>query len=136
MDEYLEECGREVGFTFIDLDGLKRYNDNHGHSMGDELLKSFALVLSQQLPEDYKLFRVAGDEFAIVAHNLELASVEPHIQRAIHTVRNIGFEDIDASFGSAKLKEADVQSVSDMMKLADIRMYQNKIDRKKQSQAS
>lgn len=132
MERYLNATDSDIGFTFIDLDGLKMYNDNHGHSMGDELLKSFSLVLNQNLPDSLKLFRIAGDEFAIVSPVKKVQKAEECILISVTTVKNIGFEELGASYGSATLYEQDDRSIDDMMKMADIRMYQNKVDNRKQ----
>ena len=54
----------------LDLDRFTTFNDARGSEMGDRLLCAMALRLSQQLPPEGLLVRVAGDEFAIVLHGL------------------------------------------------------------------
>ena len=55
-----------LAVVFIDLDGFKEVNDEHGHQAGDALIRSVCQRLSQQCPEHAMLARVGGDEFTIV----------------------------------------------------------------------
>ena len=56
--------------VLLDLDRFTTFNDARGSEMGDRLLCAVALRLSELLPEQGLLVRVAGDEFAIVLHDL------------------------------------------------------------------
>lgn len=55
-----------LAVLFIDLDGFKLVNDEHGHQAGDALIRSICLRLSQHCPDHARLARVGGDEFAIL----------------------------------------------------------------------
>lgn len=55
---------------FMDLDGFKLVNDQHGHDAGDELLKGVAERLKQTMRRDDLIYRFAGDEFVAVAHGV------------------------------------------------------------------
>lgn len=55
-----------LAVLFIDLDGFKAVNDEHGHQAGDALIRSVCLRLSQHCPPHSTLARVGGDEFAVV----------------------------------------------------------------------
>lgn len=114
--------------TFIDLDGLKFYNDTHGHERGDELLCSFADCYQQSLGQALKLYRLGGDEFAVISHNGDLPKVESSIIEALSAMRAIGFEFAGASAGSVYSYEAE--NVAALMRMADARMYENKRSRK------
>jgi len=50
----------------IDLDDFKKINDKYGHSMGDRLIKAFALVIKQSIRKIDVLGRYAGDEFIVI----------------------------------------------------------------------
>ena len=54
----------------LDLDRFTTFNDARGSEMGDRLLCAVALRLSEILPPQGLLVRVAGDEFAVVLHSL------------------------------------------------------------------
>lgn len=55
-----------LALIFIDLDGFKAVNDEHGHQAGDALIRSVCIRLGQHCPRHATLARVGGDEFAVV----------------------------------------------------------------------
>jgi diguanylate cyclase (GGDEF)-like protein len=60
-----------LAVIFIDLDGFKAVNDEHGHQAGDALIRSVCLRLRQHCPIHATLARVGGDEFAILLETPE-----------------------------------------------------------------
>ncbi|MEO6117668.1 MAG: diguanylate cyclase [Methylotenera sp.] len=114
--------------TFIDLDGLKFYNDMYGHSRGDKLLTSFGECYQQSLGDGLKLYRLGGDEFAVISQNGDLIKIEIALSEALHAMRLAGFEFAGASAGSVYGYEAE--NITNLIHLADERMYENKRLRK------
>lgn len=55
-----------VGLLFLDVDTLKKVNDDHGHVAGDQLLRSVVNILRRNLRETDWVARYGGDEFAAV----------------------------------------------------------------------
>jgi PAS domain S-box-containing protein len=55
-----------VTVMLFDLDGFKQINDQHGHAVGDAVLRHISQLIHQQLRVDDLLARIGGDEFAIM----------------------------------------------------------------------
>ena len=51
---------------FFDLDGFKVVNDNHGHELGDQVLKLTAERIVSEIPKTDLLSRIGGDEFVLI----------------------------------------------------------------------
>ncbi|MFN8109311.1 MAG: sensor domain-containing diguanylate cyclase [Thermoleophilia bacterium] len=60
-----------TGVLFIDLDGFKQVNDSLGHGAGDEVLRRVAARVQAVLPHDAVACRLGGDEFMVVAWNVD-----------------------------------------------------------------
>ncbi|MCU1594496.1 MAG: hypothetical protein JWO12_1888 [Frankiales bacterium] len=59
---------RELAVLYCDVDHFKEVNDTQGHAAGDALLVSIAAALRSAVREDDRVFRIGGDEFAVLAH--------------------------------------------------------------------
>lgn len=55
-----------IAILFVDLDGFKQINDNFGHELGDAIIRRISVEFAQLLPHEAVLFRMGGDEFAIL----------------------------------------------------------------------
>jgi len=58
--------GKHFALLYIDIDGFKPVNDNHGHAIGDDLLKQIASRLRDGVRGSDTVARLGGDEFAII----------------------------------------------------------------------
>lgn len=58
--------GKPLSFAMIDIDLFKRINDDHGHAVGDRVLKALARLLQQRLRRTDIIGRYGGEEFAII----------------------------------------------------------------------
>lgn len=63
--------GRAVSVLVGDLDGFKRINDEHGHDVGDQVIKAVAMRLRACVRESDTVARLGGDEFVIVLEDLQ-----------------------------------------------------------------
>jgi diguanylate cyclase (GGDEF)-like protein len=128
LDIELELLPSTASLTFLDLDGLKYYNDQFGHARGDELLRGFAGHLSAFLDNEGRLFRIGGDEFAITLRGGDFKRIEAVLYDTMACLHTGGFEFAGVSAGTAFLHEA--HNRSELKHLADTRMYENKRKRK------
>lgn len=121
-----------LALAFLDLDGFKAVNDEHGHDMGDKLLVEMAQDLGAQLRETDTLARISGDEFVMILGGLERESdAEPIIARLVEKAareRQIDGESIQvtASIGYTFYPQASELDDEMLLKQADEAMYQAK----------
>lgn len=64
--QHAQETGEPLSLVLFDLDLFKRINDTHGHLTGDRVLKAFAEVLNEHLPQRALAGRYGGEEFTAV----------------------------------------------------------------------
>lgn len=122
--ERSDEEVHRVMLVMIDLDGLKRINDVHGHTQGDALLCEFARQLASLKSEDTHVFRLGGDEFAILGLAAREAPVRAAMSEFEDCLRAAGFAGCGVSYGMAFGSES--RSGSQLLIRADGRMYQHK----------
>jgi diguanylate cyclase (GGDEF)-like protein len=116
---------------YIDLDNFKTINDSLGHDAGDELLKILAQRLTGTLRSSDHLARLGGDEFGIIAyHQLDngLRLVE-RINEDLGQPMMVSNQEVQAtvSIGIA-IVESTCETASDLLRRADLAMYQAKTD--------
>lgn len=75
LDDLWHASRLPVGLLLLDLDGFKGVNDRHGHEVGDLVLRSLALSLTESLPE-CTFGRLGGDEFVCVVHEGTIHDLE------------------------------------------------------------
>lgn len=121
----------KLAVLFIDLDGFKAVNDNHGHAAGDDLLREVARRLTATVREVDTVARLAGDEFAIILEKTSgPESARKVAERALQNLCGScivnGIElTITASIGIACFPE-DAETPQALVHLADEAMYQSK----------
>lgn len=122
---------QEFALLWIDLDHFKRVNDEHGHAVGDALLREVTRRLRLALEERHLLARIGGDEFVVLfrsspeqrdpeqaAENLIDAMAYPFAVEG-KTLK------VGASIGLARYP-ADAASAEDLMRKADAALYDAK----------
>ena len=128
--------GQRGALLFLDLDRFKTLNDTLGHDVGDELLIQVAQRLSATVRAQDTVARLGGDEFVVMLTDL---TADPH--HAVSVAQNVGHKVLASlnapyllagrqhvstpSIGAA-LFGGDAQSPADILKQADIAMYQVK----------
>lgn len=119
----------DLGLVFLDLDGFKAVNDEHGHTIGDELLRAVAQRLRSVTRAQDVAYRWAGDEFCLVVHPATpqiLTSMAIRIEQVLRDPIDLGAVMLTAhaSVGTAMAQSEDDEA--SLIHRADSEMYQRK----------
>ncbi len=119
------------GLLYIDLDNFKSINDEHGHHVGDEILKMLTPRLKEVTRQSDTLVRYDGDEFVVILENLseagdaaEVASKLISKNKDPYRYENSEFH-ISYSIGIALYPQSG-STADDILKSADAAMYKAK----------
>lgn len=124
--------GMHLAVVFIDLDGFKEVNDQHGHAVGDKLLSVLSRRMTQVLREGDTLARLGGDEFVAVLVDLPDISVSvPILDRLIEVAAQpvpIGDAlcEVSASIGVSYYPQGEDIDADQLLRQADQAMYRAK----------
>lgn len=124
-----------LAVVVVDLDGLKKVNDELGHTAGDVYLKTFSKCFQSLTYQALALARIGGDEFVGIFSNVDLAA----LRAALETLQS-RFEQMPIlletqcffgsfSFGIAYFPTDHIVPEK-LVQIADTRMYENKSRRK------
>lgn len=121
-----------LAVVFMDLDGFKEVNDQHGHHMGDVLLKALAQRWQHLLREGDTLARLGGDEFvAVIADLHHTDELLPIVQRLLEEAATPVLADglslqVSASMGISFYPQHDPVDHYTLLEQADGAMYEAK----------
>jgi diguanylate cyclase (GGDEF)-like protein len=128
--------GEPLGLCLFDLDHFKGYNDRFGHPAGDEVLRRVSAAVNQRLKRSVdRLFRIGGEEFAVLFAAPDMAQVRGFVEELRGGIEALGIAHesneagvVTASFGlawcgQAALAETDEQA---LYRAADELLYRAK----------
>ncbi|RBW51944.1 GGDEF domain-containing protein [Marinobacter sp. F3R11] len=118
---------RSYAVVMIDLDHFKKVNDEHGHSVGDEVLLSLVSLIQERIRKTDRLFRYGGEEFVLLLSVVDVNSlrmISANLQTIIRQQLRCREQAVTASFGVALLRENE--SVETWLKRADSALYRAK----------
>ncbi len=120
--------GIDARLAYFDLDGFTAFNEEHGRAAGDELLVTFANVLSETFRRTDVVARLGDDEFAVLMTGNRLNSNAALMRLSDATNQKNDELDYNIlwSVGLVDFKPADHRSIDDLMAEADERMYEHK----------
>jgi diguanylate cyclase (GGDEF)-like protein len=123
---------QKLALVIFDIDHFKRVNDEHGHSVGDAVLREVAYAVTQTLRNEDVLARYGGEEFVVLARGLSIkngALLAERMRKALET-RAIEAESkklrVTVSAGVAALDECALPNGNSLLALADSRLYRAK----------
>ena len=118
-----------VWVLFLDLDGFKAVNDQHGHHVGDEMLIKVGVRLRRVLREHDHLCRLGGDEFVLICPGLgeRAATLVAHRVRTVMAAPfQIGDLEVTGGMSVGIAVSSPESSVGDLIGTADSAMYRDK----------
>lgn len=125
--EWAQKTNNTLGLIMFDLDHFKQVNDNYGHDIGDEVLKSTVALVQQHIRKSDTLARWGGEEFMIITpltDIFELKAISESLRSHIEKHENSTAGQITASFGGSILKPND--TLASLIKRVDSALYQSK----------
>jgi diguanylate cyclase (GGDEF)-like protein len=148
LNERMRGLGKRYCIAMLDIDHFKKLNDNHGHDIGDEVLKLVAARLSQ-IGGGATTYRYGGEEFCAIFPQRDLEDCIPHLEEIREelaayrmAIRDTGVRPTSSKEGSGRRGQAtkgvgirvtisiglaehtdQLQSPEDVLKLADKALY-------------
>ena len=129
----LEECRRYhrmFGVLFVDIDGFKKVNDQHGHKVGDQVLTMVARTMKRSIRSFDSVCRWGGEEFVVLILNVDKEQLAAVAEKLRILVKNSGFTvetgsiNVTVSVGGTISREGDKKE--DLIQRADQLMYKCK----------
>ena len=123
----------KLSLMLIDIDHFKSINDNHGHQMGDLVLKAVARKLQGACRDNAQVFRYGGEEFAALVPNADLAKARHMADVMRRTIEKMAVKDkrtgkdldeITVSIGVAQAENGE--DAASLIARTDALLYQAK----------
>ena len=137
---FLAHASKGIDMTFsicfVDVNGLKEVNDNLGHDCGDEMIVTAVNTVNAQIRQHDYIIRIGGDEFLIVFPYSDVEQAEKVWQRIKAALERINRQEqrpycISLSHGIVDNRSSQHVDVDKMIKMADVKMYEEKQEIKK-----
>ncbi|MEZ6132764.1 MAG: diguanylate cyclase [Planctomycetaceae bacterium] len=110
--------------VMVDIDHFKAVNDNHGHGMGDEVLRQVSAILMKTVSDTDLVCRYGGEEFSILMPDTSLDQAEMRAERCRLAIKALEFPNlrVTASLGVSALSQ-NPESPQDLLDQADKCLY-------------
>jgi len=121
-----------TAFMLFDCDFFKALNDTYGHEIGDEVIKISASTIQQSLPIDCPVYRIGGDEFAVILLNRSPEETISIANQCLAALKKTSFnqlgikEQLTFSVGVSSTHQDLNNEIQNLPRQADIAMYKAK----------
>lgn len=133
---YEEQCQKAkvhqtpLTALMIDIDGLKKVNDQHGHLAGDLVIQATAQVVKSSIRNNDYAFRYGGDEIVVLMPSITLVQAEIVIKRINHNIKlwrkeKVQYKKLNLSI-SIGAADSNQVGFNNLIQEADKKMYENK----------
>lgn len=140
METLTQWMGEGISFIicFVDMDNLKYVNDNFGHSEGDKYILKVVDVL-RGFSENTLICRLGGDEFMLLSQDYTVEEAEAKLE-SLRNILSLCNDEQDnsynynhsLSYGVVGVETGNTMSASELLGIADEKMYKYKRDHKMQ----
>ncbi|MBD1582037.1 EAL domain-containing protein [Pseudoalteromonas sp. S16_S37] len=118
----------EHALLYIDLDHFKIINDSKGHQQGDIVLKEVSQLFGENISDEHLVFRIGGDEFAIILSNTNLLDAHIVAESICMAIEKHKFHSEENSYSiscSIGLTQITLENhdANECLKQADIALY-------------
>ncbi len=114
-----------LSLLFIDIDGFKSFNDQHGHQAGDIALQQVAQVLRRSVREHVdEIYRYGGDEFVVLLPATTYDEARSAAERVTTVFDEQGVEGLGLSIGLSVYRRGEGARI--LVERADRALYQAK----------
>lgn len=122
----------QLGIVFLDVNDLKKVNDNYGHEYGDKLIKTSAKIIDESFGTFGKSYRIGGDEFCVLMTDKNL---EENYEKALVVFNSMIDEknsletkkySVVIAHGFAVCEKISSNGIEEAIANADSEMYKNK----------
>nr|WP_269468487.1 PleD family two-component system response regulator [Devosia ureilytica] len=127
-----QEQDRDMALMIIDMDHFKAVNDNHGHDIGDAVLREFSARLKRNIRGVDLACRFGGEEFVVLMPDTDITQAEAVAERVRQSMAEKSFEvgaarplSVTVSVG-VSIREGQVDTPESMIKRADVALYRAK----------
>jgi diguanylate cyclase (GGDEF)-like protein len=124
----VKRTGRPLSTVMLDIDKFKLVNDDHGHDVGDIVLRQTAAVMKNAIRGSDEVCRIGGEEFLIICRNTDEEScmiVAERVRAAMeaHIVDHPGFERAVTVSAGVACSEQGYDSITALLKGSDEAVY-------------
>ncbi len=127
-----QEQQRDLALMILDIDHFKAVNDNHGHDIGDAVLREFAARVRRNIRGVDLACRLGGEEFVVIMPDTDISQAEAVAERVRQSIAERPFEvnasrplSVTVSIGVSR-NETAADTAETLLKRADVALYRAK----------